>query len=197
MSDQKKMMLESAEIRKSYEQNWNTPLLTACVADPLCCCTSFFCTCCASYSIRKRVLYGDMSRYLCCGGHCPCSGKMGEKSCPEFCLCLETVCCFTQSVASSRHMIQDEFHIQNTTCDNCLIGFMICINQLACIFRILACLTGNDAIEQAADILTCIADLTYMSVCACMQTQHKVELDVRDGDRPKLKEGTVDYSRHQ
>jgi|AntRauMFilla1563_2_1112583.scaffolds.fasta_scaffold328317_1 hypothetical protein len=57
---------------------------------------------------------------------------------------------------------------------------MICINQLACIFRILACLTGNDAIEQAADILTCIADLTYMSVCACMQVKTGLCVIVRN-----------------
>ena len=30
--------------------------------------------------------------------------------------------CFTQSVASTRWMIQDEQRIQNTKCDNCLIG---------------------------------------------------------------------------
>ena len=36
---------------------------------------------------------------------------------------LMQVCfCFTQSVASTRWMIQDEQRIQNTKCDNCLIG---------------------------------------------------------------------------
>lgn len=48
-----------------------------------------FCPSCASYSNRKKALHDDMSKYICCAGHCPCSGKMKEKDCPEFCLCLE------------------------------------------------------------------------------------------------------------
>ena len=28
-------------------------------------------------------------RYTCCNGDMPCSGRCGEQSCPEFCLCLE------------------------------------------------------------------------------------------------------------
>uniref|UniRef100_A0A7S0QVX8 PLAC8 family protein n=1 Tax=Pyramimonas obovata TaxID=1411642 RepID=A0A7S0QVX8_9CHLO len=183
-----------AENRKQYKTLWNTSLMGATCADPLCCCGSLLCPPCASYAVRKRVLYDDMSRYVCCGGHCPCSGKMGEQSSPELCLACEVCCCFSQSVASSRFLIQDEFHIENTACDNCLVGFMICISQVACVFRLLACLTGNDELERLADILSCIADLTYCSVCACMQTQHKVELDVRDGTREKLKEGTYNYT---
>ncbi|PNH07550.1 hypothetical protein TSOC_005974 [Tetrabaena socialis] len=46
-------------------------------------------TYCASYSLRKQALHGDLSRYLCCNGMCPCSGRMSESKCPEFCLCLE------------------------------------------------------------------------------------------------------------
>jgi hypothetical protein len=38
-------------------------------------------------------------------------------------LCLlQVTCCFAQSVASTRWMIQDELGIQNTQCDNCIIG---------------------------------------------------------------------------
>eukprot|EP00238_Polyblepharides_amylifera_P006760 CAMPEP_0196594888 /NCGR_PEP_ID=MMETSP1081-20130531/79588_1 /TAXON_ID=36882 /ORGANISM="Pyramimonas amylifera, Strain CCMP720" /LENGTH=177 /DNA_ID=CAMNT_0041919281 /DNA_START=257 /DNA_END=790 /DNA_ORIENTATION=- len=101
---------------------------------------------------------------------------------------MEVFCCFSQSVASSRFVIQDERRIENTACDNCLIGFMICMQYVAYVFRIAACITQIDIIEQLADIMDCIADLAYCSVCACMQTQHKVELDVRDGKKPP-KEG--------
>ena len=55
-------------------------------------------------------------------------------------------------------------------------GFMICIDQVACIFRLIACITGNDEIEQLADILSCIADLTYCTVCACMQVRGRLPL---------------------
>ena len=56
---------------------------------PAVCCLSVFCPCCVSYHLRKRVLRGDMSRYLCCNGDWPCSGRCGEQSAPEFCLGLE------------------------------------------------------------------------------------------------------------
>ena len=155
---------------------------------PAVCCLSVFCPCCVSYHLRKRVLRGDMSRYLCCNGDWPCSGRCGEQSAPEFCLGLEVggwvagagccrrasnsaprrlhaeqfasgcqrplwahppahrtpacpqpvpasvphptighrplsvlqvICCFGQSVASTRWAIQDEMHLRNTQCDNC------------------------------------------------------------------------------
>ncbi|KAG7025990.1 hypothetical protein SDJN02_12488, partial [Cucurbita argyrosperma subsp. argyrosperma] len=136
---------------------------------------------CASYLLRKRALYDDMSRYKCCGGYMPCSGKCGEGHCPEACLCTEVFCCFANSVASTRFMLQDEFNIQTTECDNCIIGFMLCLSQLACICSIIACLLGSEELQEASDIVTCLSNLVYCSVCACMQTQHKMELDKRDG----------------
>ncbi len=63
-----------------------------------------------------------MSRYICCNGDCPCSGRMGEQNCPEFCLVMEVCFCFAQSVASTRWLLQDEMRIANTKCDNCIIG---------------------------------------------------------------------------
>ncbi|XP_044487541.1 uncharacterized protein LOC123212457 isoform X2 [Mangifera indica] len=62
-----------------------------------------------------------------------------------------------------------------------LAGFMICLQQVACIFSIIACIVGSDELQDASQILNLLADLVYCSVCACMQTQHKIELDKRDG----------------
>jgi len=39
------------------------------------CCFAMWCSYCASWSLRKQALHGDMSRYICCNGACPCSGK--------------------------------------------------------------------------------------------------------------------------
>ncbi|KAK3434321.1 hypothetical protein EUGRSUZ_D01828 [Eucalyptus grandis] len=128
-----------------------------------------------------------MSRYVCCAGYTPCSGRCGESRCPEFCLCTEVLLCFTNSVASTRFLLQDEFNIQTTQCDNCIIGFMLCLQQLACIFSIVAMIVGSEEISEASQLLNFLSDLVYCSVCACMQTQHKVEMDKRDGmfgDRP-------------
>jgi hypothetical protein len=52
-------------------------------------CFAIFCSSCASYSNRTKALHGDMTRYTCCNGACPCSGKMGEQKCPKFCLAME------------------------------------------------------------------------------------------------------------
>ncbi|KAK4354590.1 hypothetical protein RND71_026784 [Anisodus tanguticus] len=109
----------------------------------------FFCAPCASYLLRKRALYSDMTRYTCCAGYMPCSGRCGESRCPEFCLATE--------------------------------GFMFCLQQLACIFSIVAMIVGSEEISEASQLLSCLSDMVYCTVCACMQTQHKVEMDKRDG----------------
>ncbi|OIT07355.1 hypothetical protein A4A49_01374 [Nicotiana attenuata] len=58
---------------------------------------------------------------------------------------------------------------------------MFCLQQLACICSIIACLTGSEEIQDAAQLLNCLSDIVYCTVCSCMQTQHKVEMDKRDG----------------
>ncbi|KAJ8450249.1 hypothetical protein Cgig2_033443 [Carnegiea gigantea] len=112
-----------------------------------------------------------MTRYQCCGGYMPCSGKLKEKNCPECCLCIEAFFCFVQSVMATRWMLQDEFNIQTTPCDNCLISLMFVIKQLSCICSLLAIITCNDNLNNVAECLRSIADLT----------QHKIEMDKRDG----------------
>ncbi|XP_009621941.1 uncharacterized protein LOC107786677 [Nicotiana tabacum] len=177
MADQ----MEKMKLRQNYPNHWHTDLMRATQSDPLFCCFSLWCAPCASYILRKRALYNDMSRYTCCGGYMPCSGRCGESHCPEFCLCTEVFLCFANSVASTRFMLQDEFNLQTTKCDNCIIGFMFCLQQLACICSIIACLTGSEEIQDAAQLLNCLSDFVYCTVCSCMQTQHKVEMDKRDG----------------
>nr|CAD1835310.1 unnamed protein product [Ananas comosus var. bracteatus] len=145
------------------------------------CCLALWCGPCVSYMLRKRALYNDMSRYVCCAGYLPCSGRCGESKCPEFCLATEVICCFGNSVASTRFLLQDEFNIQTTQCDNCIIGFMFCLQQVACIFSLVAAIVGSQELSEASQILSCMSDFVYWTVCACMQTQHKIEMDKRDG----------------
>lgn len=42
-------------------------------------------------------------------------------------------------------------------------------------------IVGSQEIQEASQLLTCLSDIVYCSVCACMQTQHKIEMDKRDG----------------
>ncbi|KAK4262786.1 hypothetical protein QN277_028297 [Acacia crassicarpa] len=173
--------LEKMQLRQNYRNVWHTNLMSTIQADTPYCCFALWCAPCVSYLLRKRALYDDMSRYTCCAGYMPCSGRCGESRCPEFCLCTEVFLCFGNSVASTRFLLQDEFNIQTTQCDNCIIGFMLVLQQLACIFSIIAMIVGSDEISEASQLLNCLADFVYCTVCACMQTQHKVEMDKRDG----------------
>ncbi|XP_022891044.1 uncharacterized protein LOC111406078 [Olea europaea var. sylvestris] len=113
---------------------------------------------CVSYRLRKRAIHNDMSRYVCCAGYMSCSGRCGESRCPKFCLATEVFLCFGNSVASTRFLLRDEFNIQTTQCDNCI-----------------------EEISEASHILSSLADMVYCMVCTCMQTQHKIEMDKRDG----------------
>ncbi|GAB4857413.1 hypothetical protein Ancab_015322 [Ancistrocladus abbreviatus] len=173
--------LEKMQLRQNYRNLWHTDLLHTLEADTPYFCFALWCAPCASYLLRKRALYDDMSRYVCCAGYMPCSGRCGESQCPEVCLATEVFCCFGTSVASTRFLLQDEFNIQTTQCDNCIIGFVFCLQQLACIFSIVAMVVRSHGISEASQTLSFGADFVYWTVCACMQTQHKVEMDKRDG----------------
>ena len=108
-----------------------------------------------------------MRRYSCCQGyHCFQPGCFHEDSCPEVCLLLESTFCFANSVLSTRSLVQDEMLVGNTSCDETLIGIVVAIEELACLCRCAASLSGNHELHDL--------------VCACMQTQHKIQLDARD-----------------
>lgn len=105
---------ERMEQRSNYPRSWQTQLVAAPVASPGFCLYATFCCYCASFQQRKQLLYGDLTRYICCQGMCPCSGRMGEQKCPGVCLGLEATLCFAQSVASTRYSVQDELRLMNT-----------------------------------------------------------------------------------
>ncbi|BAU00579.1 hypothetical protein VIGAN_10218800 [Vigna angularis var. angularis] len=156
--------IEKMQLRQNFRNFWHTDLFTTIQADTPYCCFALWCAPCVSYLLRKRALYNDMSRYTCCAGYMPCSGRCGESKFPELCLAVEVVCCFGNSVASTRFMLQDEFNIQTTQCDNCIIGFMFFLQQLACIFSIIACIVGNSELREASQLLSCLADFVYCTL---------------------------------
>lgn len=169
------------EARKGLPNLWHSELIRTPVDDPVYCCYSMLCPCAASYGLRGRVLYNDWSRYQCCGGGMPCSGSCGEESCPQLCAILEVTLCFTLSVSATRFMLQDALQIQNTKCDNCIIASMFFAQYLNCICWLVAMFTNVPFLDDAAIVTDRVADISYCAVCACLQTQHKLELDKRDG----------------
>ena len=86
--------------------------------------------------------------------------------CPEYCLCMEVLCCFSTSVAATRWLLQDERLLVNTKCDNCLIVTFITIDRLACIFYIIAAITRKHAIHHVRYLL--------VSQCCLMLLQSEI-----------------------
>ena len=151
---------DQAEARKAFSNEWQVGLFNAPCSNPGYCCYAFFCGSCAAYGQRKLQMGPAWpSQYTCCNGGTCISGRCGERSNPELCLCCEVCCCFPSAMATTRFMIQDEQRVMNTKCDNCLIGFMLCTQQLALCLRCIAMITNNPDIESLADAVDCLADL--------------------------------------
>ncbi|KAL2902748.1 Glycine-rich protein A3 [Bienertia sinuspersici] len=195
--------LQKMEVRQNYRNFWHTDLLRTIQADTPYCCLSLFCSPCVSYMLRKRALYNDMSRYVCCAGYMPCSGRCGESRCPEFCLATENLFsspCPYISWAVKAKLLKD-------------LGFYVLFepNSMHIFDSSNDC--GKSRNPRSISILSCLADMVYCTVCACMQgklvchsrkvmvfigeivrergrwlgcrawelTQHKIEMDKRDG----------------
>ncbi|VAH05810.1 unnamed protein product [Triticum turgidum subsp. durum] len=197
--------MDKALLRRSYRNVWHTDLTNAIQADFPYCCLSLWCGPCVSYMLRRRALYHDMSSSLffslanpcvsvgvpdMCAAPGTCHAAAGAARAnaqnyasqqssdqPDF----QAFLCFGSSVASTRFLLQDEFNIQTTQCDNCIISSMFCLQQLACICSLVACIVGNQELSEASQAISCVSDTVYWTVCSCMQTQHKVEMDKRDG----------------
>lgn len=58
--------------------------------------------------------------------------------------------CFSNTVTNFTHVLNQ--------------GFMLCLQQLACIFSIVACLSGNDELEDASQILSCLSDAVFCTL---------------------------------
>ncbi|XWS46124.1 hypothetical protein CRYUN_Cryun14cG0036700 [Craigia yunnanensis] len=58
------------------------------------------------------------------------------------------------------------FHIYTaeTSSTQCVEGFMLCLGQIACIFRLIAVVSGNDELEDASDILNCFTDVVFCTL---------------------------------
>ncbi|GMP96331.1 hypothetical protein CsSME_00045020 [Camellia sinensis var. sinensis] len=160
--------LDKMQLRQNYRNLWHTDLMGTIQADtPL-------------DHVSHTSSASELFTMICQGtpavlGICPVVvgvEKVGAQNFalpPRFSYALETLlrqpgfCCKT-SLTYRQHN-----------------GFMFCLQQVACIFSIVAMIVGSQEIQEASQILSCLADMVYCTVCACMQTQHKIEMDKRDG----------------
>eukprot|EP00299_Pterocystis_sp_00344_P012174 c5805_g1_i1.p1 GENE.c5805_g1_i1~~c5805_g1_i1.p1 ORF type:complete len:222 (-),score=25.62 c5805_g1_i1:23-652(-) len=147
-----------------------------------CCCISFCCLPCATCVIRKRLLNQDMTQYRCCQGHldrhsCNCCCKAGhcnETSCPSCCLCLESFCCTSCSLSSSRMAFGQ---IQPDACDYRLI-IASNVTQVLVIVAIVVELGFPGVGSMARNIL----EVFFSIVGGCIVAQ--IDKELREGQPP-------------
>ncbi|KAL2348025.1 hypothetical protein Fmac_002025 [Flemingia macrophylla] len=155
--------METMEVRKNYRNLWHTDLLHTIQSDTPYCCFALW------WFSQPQV-----------------SSKMNSMVDTDICLVPDThvvlVTCpavvTVEKVNSLNYAFAPSQFFGALLSPQCGVGllsavleaFMFVLQQLACIFSIIALIVGNSEIQQASRFL----------VCACMQTQHKIEMDKRD-----------------
>lgn len=145
---------------------WHTSLLQACCAEPLTCIVGYFIPWCCVCQQRKKLLMDDYNNYECCAGMWgrSCTEKCNKctKGNEPACLCLESFCCLGCAIHANRFMVMQHYGLQNDCCD-------VFIMWLSCICSVIACLLGDENLEN-------LADLIYYIVIGCMLAQHEHQL---------------------
>ena len=158
-------------------QKFQTALDDAACQNPSCCLAGGCCPCCASWKLRRDFLQNDMNKYTCCQseveGCCCCKpGKMQEANCPHLCLCLETFCCTTLSISSTRSAVMRHYHLSSDVFDRKLIRCTNCLMWLSCLCRLCDC--------DGAQELECLVNCLTYTVMGCMAAQVNHELEYRN-----------------
>ncbi len=146
------------------------------------CCLTYLLPCCSAYYTRYRVLDSDMKRYTCCQGYldgtcCFRSGVLGEQSCPEVCLCVESFCCVGPSMSSTRMFIMDQYDLRPDPMDNRVVRLTNCLMMLSCVCDILSIFIRE--LRDAAHCLHTVANCVFYSTIGCMASQVNKEVDYR------------------
>mgnify|MGYP003386238826 CR=1 FL=1 len=133
---------------------------------------------CAQYSLRKKVLEDDMSKYSCFQGYytiCCCikAGTCNEDSCPDFCAFMEGCFCNCVAISASRVYVMEKYNVSSDACDYRLIRINNCLQLISCFCDILAIIDGS--FRQIARIIDHIADCFYHTISGCMTAQVRFE----------------------
>ncbi|CAD2212749.1 hypothetical protein AGDE_16210 [Angomonas deanei] len=152
---------------------------------------SFCCPCCATFTVRRRLLRGNYNNYVCCAGICadPCCGccecrclsepcgnpqQLNKSCCSKggFCLCCEIAWCPSLAVAGSRYMARRMFNLVLDPCEERLILF-------ACIFTYCLSVCGAIIGGDCGSLMDCMGDCIWACVLSCMMTQTYHEIKVQ------------------
>jgi hypothetical protein len=142
-------------------------------------------SCCAQYSLRYKVIGGDMNKYRFYQNqfphmeHCTPLPRSCERTNPEFALCCESMCCNGCAVSASRLLIMDRYNLRSGPQDNQCIRCTNLVNAVACICD--TCAWCHPCCRQAALLTTSLANLLYHMASGCMTAQVVHEMDWREG----------------
>lgn len=204
---QSEIGIQSGSNYGKYNQNETTFDISMCQA-PLKECPSWVGSMlffpCAQYSLRYKALNhiergSGWDNYICCQGYmggvcCINPGSMGEKSCPQMCMCLEACCCPGLAVSATSMLVRDRYSLGLDDDDvrlirfnNCLQCFVAVANCAVCIFSLVS---GDDSCRdnEAMDALNCFADTVFCCISSCMSAQVHHEIKVREGQTAPVKQ---------
>ena len=137
---------------------------------PVCFLTYLFPFCCAYYT-RYRALDGDLSKYSCCQGYlddkCVKAGMCKEKSCPAFCLGVESLFCLGPSISTTRLFIMDKYDLRPDPFDNQIVRFNNCLAIASSVLLIFS-LCFRDMRGFARSFQDFSRDCVFYSTVGCM-----------------------------
>lgn len=166
-----------------FQQTFKVSMMDACCAEPAACLCNCVCMPCVQYGLRYKVLKGNMDDYMCCQGYvcadggCCKPGEMGEKSCPELCLCCEVCCCPGFALTASRSTVMDRYQLTSDPMDRRLIRFNNFCQMLSCICDFLGIFMKE--FRDLAELIRCIADIVFLTISGCATSQVVHELKDR------------------
>jgi len=189
---------DDKDIRKDNTVTWQVSMCDSFCKDPCCCLAGMIFSCPTQCYLRHKVLkaYGEWPQgYTCCQsyfGCCCISNETIGKACCGIlpaeseglaccCLCLESWLCCHVAIQGTRFWVMDRKQLMPDPCDNRIIAFSNCLQCLACIFEIIACIVslvgGPSEIRDVARIIRLIADLVVLMVIGCMTAQVNYEIN--------------------
>merc|ERR1711865_402303 len=176
------------DTRADLHEKIEVKMLDAPCADPVCCCCAFFypwCSIPTIFMLRKKYLDASGDEYTCCqskfaGCCCIKPGKVGEKTCPCLCQCLESCIFPFIAMSSTRYATMDHYQIGSDEQDRQILRVEQYCQMCACACRLLA--MCFDEFKEASHYMTLAANTFSACVCGCMAAQVNIELKKRGGD---------------
>ncbi|KAG5538340.1 hypothetical protein RHGRI_019061 [Rhododendron griersonianum] len=183
--------LDKMAVRRDYRNLWHTDLMSTMRADPGYCCLSAICAPCISYMLRKRALYGDMSSGF------P-FGQIGTHAAVAICLAVADV----EKVNAQNFVFVPRFSFalailllllascckmsstyRPPSVTTALLDSCSASNNWPVYFPLLLALPEWKNFKKLLRYCP-VSRIWFIALnyyCGAMQTQHKVEMDKRDG----------------